>query len=65
MMTPEDREMLIETHTFCKMNHDALYGKEGLVEKQHKLEGAWKASTVIGGIVFAVIGLVITVLELT
>ena len=42
-------EMVIETHTFCKMNHKALYGngKAGLIERVDKAESAFKTARCI------------------
>jgi|2_EtaG_2_1085320.scaffolds.fasta_scaffold80564_2 hypothetical protein len=41
-MNKDQEQMLIETHAFSKMNHNALHGPDGLIFRVTTAESAWR-----------------------
>ena len=69
MMTPEDREVLIRIDERQGAMSDKLDKYSKTVDEVREdvaiAKGAWKATSIIGGGLFAVIGIIIAVLELS
>ena len=69
MMTQEDRDILIRIDTRQKGMSERLDKYSEIVDEVKEdvaiAKGAWKATSIIGGGLFAVIGIIIAVLELS